>query len=51
MNERPRYMISGAPRLSGGGERDVLARLRIEVPKRLNNKQCEPIQELRKATS
>ena len=39
----------GAPKLSGGGKGDVLARLRIEVPKRLNKKQRELLEELRKA--
>jgi molecular chaperone DnaJ len=39
----------GAPKLSGGGKGDVLARLKIEVPKRLNKKQRELLEELRKA--
>jgi molecular chaperone DnaJ len=39
----------GAPKLSGGGKGDVLARLRIDVPKRLNKKQRELLEELRKA--
>jgi molecular chaperone DnaJ len=38
----------GAPKLSGGGKGDVLARLRISVPKRLNKKQRELLEELRK---
>jgi molecular chaperone DnaJ len=39
----------GAPKLSGGGNGDVLARLKIDVPKRLNKKQRELLEELRKA--
>jgi len=38
----------GAPRLKGGGQGDVLARIRIEVPKRVNKKQRELLEELRK---
>jgi molecular chaperone DnaJ len=38
----------GAPRLSAAGAGDVLARIRIEVPKRLTKKQRELLEELRK---
>jgi molecular chaperone DnaJ len=40
----------GAPRLKGSGKGDVLARIRIEVPKRMNKKQRELLEELQKAT-
>jgi molecular chaperone DnaJ len=40
----------GAPKLSGGGKGDVLARLKVQVPKRLNKKQRELLEELRKVT-
>ena len=40
----------GAPKLSGSGKGDVIARLRIEMPKRLNKKQRELLEELRKVT-
>jgi molecular chaperone DnaJ len=39
----------GAPRLKGSGKGDVLARIRIEVPKRMNKKQRELLEELQKA--
>jgi molecular chaperone DnaJ len=39
----------GAPRLSGSGKGDVLARLRIEVPKRVNKREREILEELQKA--
>src|SRR5205823_3648689 len=39
----------GAPRLSGHGKGDVLARVRIEVPKRVNKKERELLEELQKA--
>ena len=40
----------GAPKLKGAGQGDVLARIRIEVPKRVSKKQRELLEELRKAT-
>jgi molecular chaperone DnaJ len=39
----------GAPRLKGGGAGDVLARLRIAVPKRPSKRERELLEELRKA--
>jgi molecular chaperone DnaJ len=39
----------GAPKLSGSGKGDVLARLRIQVPKRVNKKERELLEELQKA--
>jgi molecular chaperone DnaJ len=38
----------GAPRLSGSGKGDVLARVRIQVPKRVNKKERELLEELGK---
>ena len=38
----------GAPRLAGSGKGDVLARLRIEVPKRVNKKERELLEELQR---
>jgi molecular chaperone DnaJ len=38
----------GAPRLKGSGKGDVLARVRIEVPKRVNKKERELLEELQK---
>ncbi len=40
----------GAPKLSGSGKGDVLARVRIEVPKRVNKKERELLEELKKVT-
>ena len=37
----------GAPRLKGDGQGDVLARVRIEVPKRVNKKQRELLEAAR----
>ncbi|MHB8469743.1 MAG: molecular chaperone DnaJ [Gaiellaceae bacterium] len=39
----------GAPKLSGSGKGDVLARVRIEVPKRVNKKERELLEELRRS--
>ncbi|HEY7420490.1 MAG TPA: molecular chaperone DnaJ [Gaiellaceae bacterium] len=39
----------GAPKLSGKGQGDVLARVRIQVPKRVNKKERELLEELQKA--
>ena len=36
----------GAPKLSGSGKGDVLARLRIDVPKRVNKKERELLEQL-----
>ena len=38
----------GAPRLKGSGKGDVLARVRIRVPKRMNKKERELLEELEK---
>jgi molecular chaperone DnaJ len=38
----------GAPKLSGSGKGDVLARVRIEVPKRVNKKERELLEELKR---
>jgi molecular chaperone DnaJ len=38
----------GAPRLKGDGKGDVLARVKIDVPKRMNKKQRELLEELQK---
>jgi len=40
----------GAPKLSGKGNGDVLARVRIQVPKRVNKKERELLEELGKVT-
>ena len=40
----------GAPRLKGSGRGDVLARVRIEVPKRLTKKQRELLEQLERTS-
>jgi molecular chaperone DnaJ len=40
----------GAPKLKGGGRGDLLARLRLKVPKKVSKKEREVIEELRKAS-
>jgi molecular chaperone DnaJ len=40
----------GAPKLKGGGHGDVLARLRITVPKKLSKKERELLEELKKVS-
>ena len=40
----------GAPRLNGSGKGDVLARLRIQVPKRMNKKEKELLEELQRVS-
>jgi len=40
----------GAPRINGSGKGDVLARVRIEVPKRVNKKERELLEQLQKSS-
>ncbi|HEY8408227.1 MAG TPA: DnaJ C-terminal domain-containing protein, partial [Gaiellaceae bacterium] len=40
----------GAPRIGGSGKGDVLARVRIQVPKRVNKKERELLEELQKSS-
>jgi molecular chaperone DnaJ len=39
----------GAPRLKGSGRGDLLARVKLTVPKKLSKKQRELLEELKKA--
>jgi DnaJ-class molecular chaperone len=41
----------GAPKLKGGGKGDVLARLRIQVPKKPSKRERELLEELRKVST
>ena len=49
--KRLRIKGRGGPRLKGSGKGDVLARIKIEVPKRMSKKQRELLEQLQKATS
>jgi molecular chaperone DnaJ len=40
----------GAPRLKGGGKGDLIARLRVSVPKKLTKKEREALEELQKVS-
>ncbi len=40
----------GAPKLTGGGKGDLLARLRLDVPQKLSKQERELLEELRKVT-
>jgi molecular chaperone DnaJ len=40
----------GAPKLSGSGKGDLLARVRVTVPKKLSKKEREALEELKKAS-
>jgi molecular chaperone DnaJ len=40
----------GAPKLGGSGKGDVLARVRIQVPKRLNKKERELLEQLQRTS-
>jgi molecular chaperone DnaJ len=40
----------GAPKLSGGGKGDLIARLRVSVPKKLTKKQREALEEFEKVS-
>ncbi len=41
----------GAPRLKGSGQGDVLARIKIQVPKRVSKKQRELLEQLQQSGS
>jgi DnaJ-class molecular chaperone len=41
----------GAPKLDGKGRGDLLARLRLTVPKKLSKKEREAIEQLQKASA
>jgi molecular chaperone DnaJ len=40
----------GAPKLNGAGKGDVLARVQIDVPRRINKRERELLEELRKVS-
>jgi DnaJ-class molecular chaperone len=40
----------GAPKLKGSGRGDVIARVRITVPKKLSKRERELLEELKKAS-
>jgi DnaJ-class molecular chaperone len=40
----------GAPKLKGGGRGDLIARLRLTVPKKLTKKEREALEELQKVS-
>ena len=40
----------GAPRLNGSGKGDLIARLRVAVPKKLTKKEREALEELQKVS-
>ena len=40
----------GAPKLNGSGQGDVLARVRVSVPKKLTKKEREALEELQKVS-